>query len=422
MTPRVQKAILIALVTLHVSFYVSALWTNHFQAFYPWGTIHQAEYKFIDYYQIPNGARGFLQNRNIAGNQSPVVVNFNVYHPIATFLIGIPLQLLTPAAGFIVYTLCKLLITAGIAYCLYRRFRNHPSFFPAACVFLGFFAQVVEIGIGQYHCLLTAATYGLLLSLQSSRSIKQSMWFLIGLLVKPVGLLFFPAMFFGRARKACLMGIAIFAALTAVCYRFGLTTIYMMNISGRVFTPLEVFLMTPTLEGILRTLGLPSYGWLTVKGTFAGMILMFQMLRRPSLLIGLFQWVSYSLVCYSLSYDYHYTLLIPFLVLGLLREPAFNGTLAKGVIALCCLPSPFILLKHFNAFFIPDGLGHHVASRLGSVTIESYRVLPVIALNFIVGWHLVRKGVKMLRDRAYLQEVEAALPSEKPSFDLAKGA
>jgi len=358
----VKLGLLGIFVAIHISYYVSALETNHLKAFFPQGTIQNQ--KTLDYYQVPNGAESYFEGGSILGRRRDFPVLPNVYHPAFTLTVGGVLQLWDQEAGFRVYAFAKLIATILLAILVFWRYRCSEHFLAAAFVFFCFFSQAVEIGTGQYHFLLNTSVFLILLFPVHRRyDWMRSGCYLVSLLVKPIGLLWIPTFLVNKQYRATFWALGLYVALTLI---FTLDVqsqgdFYLRNIFVRTNDFFIVDEPTYTINWILSSLNFGTTALRAAKYSAGFALLIYTLVVRPSIFTGTFLWTSYYLLFYIWVFEYHYTSLIPFYALGLLTRPEFQRPWVRVSILLSCFPSPYLLLNRFDLFqgteeLNPDGL------------------------------------------------------------------
>ena len=350
-------ALLAPFLAIHLSFYVSALATNTYKHIYPQGEIQ--DIKTLDYSQVPNGAKTFFEGGQTfipgcwtAGGPRPYPVLTNVYHPIFTLVVGGVFQVFRLDAGFVVFALLKLAITVYFCRLITAKYQTSDHFVFAAVVMLCHFSQSIEIGSGQYHFLLNASIFMFLLSSVEGRSAARlSLWLTLALFVKPLTLLWIPMLLMRRRVWLALVPAGSFVVATVIYYAVTEeTTFYVDNLLAMS----SQLVANPTLPrysipGILTYLVGPEAAHVTkYLALLALLVITYRV--RDSLIVGAFLWICYFLLFYSLVYDYHYTTLIPVLVLGILTRREFQGWIAKLLMILICLPSPLLLFKVLDLF------------------------------------------------------------------------
>ena len=381
---------------VHLSFYASALVTDHLRYLYPQGEIQQI--KTLDYSQVPNGAATFFEGGPTVGVPRDYPVLPNVYHPVFTIVVGGLLQLFSIQAGFTLYALAKLAITVALFSQLKRHYRASPHFLFAAFAMLCHFSQGVEIGSGQYHFLLNVCIYFFLFGIVTHRhQAYLSFWCTVSLFVKPIALLWMPVLLMRKSILVVAFAICLFAGLTGGYYWVSGDERHYLDNLLRQFTTsgVETGLPRYSLIGILWYCGADLTLTQVIKYACAVGLLAVSFRTRDSVLIGLFVWVGYYLLLYRLVFEYQYTSLIPFFVFGVLTHPEFQGRFAKFCIVLACLPPPYALFKMFGLF--PYAAGQWTRdvaavdpsrnlSDTGMFVLMCLKVLPAFALLVYVVW------------------------------------
>ena len=395
-------------VAIHLSYYASALRTDHLLWFFPWDAI-QTE-KTMDYSQIPHAVLEWRQGGNLCGpftmSADYPLVRGNVYHPVFTLLVGLPLQGLSIPAGFAVVTLVKLFITSLLFVDLYRRAGQSRRFVLVAFVWWVFFVQGVEIGSGQYHFFLNTSLYLFLLGIVEERSETWlAGWLLASLLVKPIALLWVPLLMLrGKIRVAVAATLA-FVALTGIgcLFQGGSQYLEMMVRFARLPTDAPAFHreMVFNLQAVVLHLGGGDAAAVFLKyGVGLGLLVLF-FVPRISLFCGLVLATCYYLLFYSGVFEYHYTTLIPFLVLGLLTQRDWRHPFAIACIVGACLPSPYFLFKQLGLFALQPEMAEwlqgidpqRVVTAPGLFLLLVVRVLPAMFLAlFLIARALDQAG------------------------------
>ena len=386
-------------VAIHLSYYVSALGTDHLLWFFPWDAI-QSE-KTMDYSQIPHAVLEWRQGGNLCGEfKLPAdypLLRGNVYHPIFTLLIGFPLQWLSIPVGFVILTLLKLVISTLIFVDLCRRAGQSPRFCLAAFVWWVFFVQGVEIGSGQYHFFLNMCIYFLLLGVLEDRSDTWlTGWLLASLLVKPIALLWVPLLLLRGKVRVAIAGTLGFVTLTGIGCLFQGGDQYLDLLVGFASVPTEPPSfhreMVFNLQAVILHWGGGKAAAVVLKyGVGLGLLVLF-CVPRISLFCGMLLATCYYLLFYSGVFEYHYTTLIPFLVLGLLTQRDLRHPFALICVVGACLPSPYFLYKWFDLFALPPELAEQlqgidpqrVVTASGLFLMLVLRVLPAMFLALFI--------------------------------------
>lgn len=374
-------------VAVHLSYYASALRTDHLLWFFPWDAI-QSE-KTLDYSQIPHAVREWRQGGNLCGQFTmPAdypLLRGNVYHPVFTLLLGFPLQWFSIPTGFVVFSLLKLVISSLLFVDLYRRAGQSPRFALAAFVWWVFFVQSVEIGSGQYHFFLNACIYLFLLGVVEDRSDTWlTGWLLASLLVKPIALIWVPLLLLRGKIRVAVAATLGFAALTGVGCLFQGGSQYLQLLVSFAGLPTEAPAFHREMVFNLQAVVLHWGGGIAAAELLKyvaglGLLALF-FVPRISLFCGLLLATSYYLLFYSGVFEYHYTTLIPFLVLGLLTQRDLRHPFALVCVVVSCLPSPYFLFKSLDLFALQPEL----AEQLQGIDPQRVVIAPGLFLMLVV--------------------------------------
>src|SRR5437764_834855 len=133
LTRKNQILLFIISIVVHLFYYFSAYFTHTLDIFF----VHVTQGQ--DFFQIPNAAYAFLHGGSltgvVAGGQHAYInccgVNNNVYHPLFTLLVGVPLQFFPPWTAFGIWAFVHLLITAGLVPFLWKKFNHHKYLYLA---------------------------------------------------------------------------------------------------------------------------------------------------------------------------------------------------------------------------------------------------------------------------------------------------
>lgn len=402
--PIFRGTLLVLFAAVHLSFYVSVLFTDHLQTFYPRGTIQDE--KTLDYSQIPNGARTFFEGGSIVGAERDYPTLPNVYHPVTTLLLGGLLQLVGIQAGFLLFTLTKLVITALLFHTLHSTYGESPYFLPAAFVFFTFFGHGIDISTGQYHFLLNLFLFLLLYGLLRGKSEWNLSANILGsLLIKPIALLWIPLLVL-RKRYLTLAAVGFFMLLTAAGYFLipgGDFYVKALDVRfvGTTHAPSVTEEVVYNLEAVGMFLTGGSDIVNVVKYVLGVALLGSFFVRRLTIFDGVFFCCCYYLLFYAGVYEYHYTTLVPLFTLGLLTRRWLQSRFAITWIVLACLPSPYFVFKALGWFSIPEEAVSGLPSYIDparTVTAEGFFVLLLVKVVPVLV--LATYGVvRMLRSR-----------------------
>lgn len=377
-------------ITLHLFFYLSSFSTHTLDYFFPWGNVH--EWQGIDFYQVPNGAFSFLHGGKLIGEtinqQAYSFGNTNVYHPFFTLTAGSFLQLFSPHDSFIVLAIIKLILTFYIAVIVYKRFKKHAQIYFAFFIYFTFFPQYLEIWNGQYHFFLALAVFYILWNYTSKNNshIVVGISYFLALLVKPIGVVWIPFLLIKRQWKVLGIGIALFIITTIPFIVTQTGMYYITNIIDRIQNPIGGPPGIFTLDALLRYYAFTKETIMLARYGIFSFLLFVQLRYKPNIFQSFFIWAGYYLLFYDLVFEYHYTILIPFFLLGVLTQKIFQSKKAKALILSFSFPTPFFIFHYFQFYAI-----NHKVTNDGWVILVLFRIIPLIALCGMVILHLFTK-------------------------------
>lgn len=377
-----RYAIFLYAIIIHLFFYISSLKTYTFDYFFSWGNVH--DHQGIDFYQVPNAAYAWLRGGDLIGdvsNMAPYAYgNRNVYHPLFTLLVGLPLQFLSPRIAFYVWFFVHFAVTFLLVYIFLVFFgkKKHSGF--AFLIFLGLFPHYLEIWNGQYHFLLNAGLFFLLLAaLRKQEKAVDGFAYAWCLLVKPIGLLWLPILFLHKRFKTLSIGIGLYILATAPFIVNKTGIYYVQNLIERAKYPIGGPPGIFTLDALLRFWDVSSYAVLFVKLCVVIGLLFIHWKLKLNLFQSFFLWIAFYLLFYDLVFEYHYTILAPILALGIISQKAFQTLFAKIISIFYLFPTPFFIFHFFQIY----SNGQNVTDT-GWVFLVLFRIMPLIALAIFI--------------------------------------
>lgn len=330
---------LILAAALHLTFYISAHRTGWFGIFFDHVTRGQ------DFFQIPNGAKAFLQGGTLVGHPPSGImryaeccgVNDNVYHPLFSLLIGIPLQTLQPWTAFMIWTGIHLLISIGILVYVWHAFRRHPLLVPALTLYLANSYHYYEIQHAQFHFLITAAFIVMFLELHRRGDNYLSGFLLaFSLLVKPVGFLYvIPLLLAGHWRTVGI-GTGLFVASTLPLFAWAPGKYYVDNIidaMGTVYPSYNLMALVRVFPEIHLT------DITFIRNACAVALLVYQIWRKPPVPVILMLWSIFQLLFYSGVYHYYFAMTSGLILVALVTNSLKRSLTSVTAIVLLTLPS-----------------------------------------------------------------------------------
>jgi hypothetical protein len=340
---------------IHIAFFISASGTKWFNYFFSGSSLHLC-CRGMDFYQIPNGAYSYWHGGSLSVTQGTThylygvgfpAVNFNVYHPALTLLLGSFLILFSPAASFYVWMFIKLFVNLALLTYFYISFRQSKYIYLATFLSLINSTQYLEIEISQFQFVLNTALFLMLIALaKNEKSPLGGLFYFLTLISKPIGLLWIPVMFFKRQWKMLLIGLGLFLFTTSTFLYNHSGDYYVNNLWGNFFTPnmagpIQIF----TLDALLRySTPLPDSALTVIKLSCLALVIILSAFKRISLQTGIFLAIAYYLLFYDMTFEYHYTTLIPILAICLVTCPEFQHLSSRICITLISLPNVLFLL------------------------------------------------------------------------------
>ncbi|HXL37964.1 MAG TPA: hypothetical protein VN954_12295 [Ktedonobacteraceae bacterium] len=402
-----HKLIYIGLV-INILFYISAYQTKWFDYFFSGSSLHLC-CRGLDFYQVPNGAYAYLHGGSLSGSLAPGVKaysgeyysNINVYHPLFTLLIGGLFTLFTAANSIYIWMLLKLCITLGLVIYFYRSFKGSRYIHFAIFVMLIDFTQYLEIRISQYQFLFNVFILLLLINLAKNKNapIANGIYFLASLLVKPIGFLWFPLLFFKGQQKALLLGLLLFIVGTGIFVVNKTGDYYTHNLVGHFFAPyytgpIEII----TLDALLRSsVHVPEFVLGLLKMTFLGLTLFLSTLKRIHVVKSFYLTIVCYLLFFDLVYEYYYTSIVVVLAVCLVSCTDFQTKAARILITILSLPGVFFILHFFHVGFVQDQLLGPDPTFLGWQLMVLSRIIPLILLTVLVLWSDILLACRDLR-------------------------
>lgn len=342
---RLQVILFFISIIIYFFYYVSAFFTQTLAPFFVW-----AGTGGMDFFQVPNGAYAFLHGGSLTGSLPTGIapytsgfccgVNFNVYHPLFTFLIGVPLQMLPPKTAMAVWAFMHL-FTMGILLLFFRKkFRFHKYLYLALSILLLFSYQYYEIWLDQYHFLFNFLTILFFYeSITKGDTAKAGIWLFLGLLVKPIGLLWFIPLLLYKRFRTVTVGFGLFVLATCILcvFPFSFGSYYLHNffsVAADARASANLF----ALQWLI-----PSFPMYTLKAVsiLLGIgLFVLQIIKKPKLFTILTLWIGYQLLFYGLVFHYHYTVLAGIICLGILSNMFSPKSFVMIPVAFLTLPAP----------------------------------------------------------------------------------
>lgn len=335
-----QKIIFIISIFIHFFYYISAYFTHTLDIFFEHFTMGQ------DFFQIPNAAYSFLRGGTLTG--SPPLglsaytnccgVNSNVYHPLFTLLIGLPLQLLEPWRAFAAWGFLHFGASVFIVYFFWKRFKNHKYIYLALSFYLLNSYHYYEIQHAQYHFLLSFLTIIFIYEITTQTDTKKaSLWYFLSLLVKPIGLLWAIPLLIYKKYMVLFWGVGLYVlfSLPFILLPFGryfFSNIY--SVMGQIFPTYNLYSLIHVVPIPIDYIKLFSYFSLFCIITIC-------YFKKPPIFTLIFALTSYQLTFYPLTFHYQYSMLAGLFMLGVIFGMIKN-VLGYIAIIFLTIPTPIV--------------------------------------------------------------------------------
>ncbi len=379
---------------INTLFYVSATDTHWFHYFFSGSALHMC-CRGLDFYQVPNGLWSYIHGGSLTGWLPPGVgrysegfpSNYNVYHPLFTILVGSFLVLFKSKDSFYVWMYLKLVCTSAVIIYFYHSFKRSKYLEFALFTMLINSTQYIEITISQYQSVLNFFTFLLLIALATGRKkLPSALYYLVGLITKPIGLLWLPVLLFKKQFTIALVGGSLFVLITLLFTWTHIGTYYSDNLiwhlqATDIGSPIQIITLAALLKAATP---LTEQGISLIKDACLLLIVFFCSLKRVSLFKGIFLSTVYFYLFYDWVYEYHYTTLIPILAICLVMCPEFQTRLARALVLLISLPNAFFILHFFQIGYSHSNPSIPDPDVLGWQIIVLSRIVPLILLSCVV--------------------------------------
>ena len=400
---------------IYLLFFISAVWTGWFDIFFS-GVALNAGAKGSDFYQLPRGAWAFWHGGSLTGDPladgsqyaKQAFAHSNVYHPLFTLTLGSLLMLFDPALSPYIWLWSKLLLSLLVIAYFFWRFRASRYIGFAVFILLANFSIYLELATWQFHSVFNMLLFLFLIALVEKRSaLRNGSWYALGLLVKPVGLLFLPMLLFKGRRRTALLGIGLFALATVLFLFGGVGKYYVQNLvanlsASGVAGPNQIISLAALLHSTTQW---PSFIYQVIEYSALFLVVLLSALRRTHIAKALFLYIAFYLCFSNLVFEYHWSSLANVLAVGIVVSPEFQTRFSRFCILLTCLPSCFILLNYLHIDVKDMGNLGLIPGETAWKWIVVSKLIPlflllvsVLAVNFMptvrpvrAFWHVMRK-------------------------------
>lgn len=343
---------------IYLLFYISVAWTGWLDIFFSGAALHVGA-KGIDFYQLPKGAWAFWHSLSLVGDHLPATspytsqyfANENVYHPFFTIVLGSFLTLFDPARAPYIWLWLKLPISLLVIGYFFWSFRSSKHIGFAVFLLLANFSIYLELAAWQFHFVLNMFVLLFLITLLKKRSIIWTgIYYWLGMLVKPIGLLFLPVLCFKGRWPIALIGLWLFIVSTVVFFIDNVGGYYTNNLLNNLTAsggagPNQIITFSALLHYLTSW---PAIIYQCIQIGLFLIIVFLSSLKRIALVKAIFLYIAYYLCFYNAVFEYQWSTLAYVLAVCVVVCPEFQTGLAKGLILLTCLPDCFVLLAYWH--------------------------------------------------------------------------
>ncbi len=345
-------------LVIYLLFFLSVTWTGWFNVFFSGAALHVGA-KGIDFYQLPNGAWAFWHGGSLTGkplsNGSQYAKHYfsngNVYHPLFTLTLGSLLAQFDPAQSPYIWLWSKLFISLLVIAYFFWSFRLTEYIGFAVFILLANFSIYLELATWQFHFILNMFLLLFLTMLVKRRTVLLSGFvYYLGMLVKPIGLLFVPALLFKGRWKTVLLGTVFFALCTVSFFfcragRYYTDNLLMNFSSSGTLGPNQIITFSALLHYYTHW---PDFVYQAIQNSSLFFVVFLSTLRRTHIAKAIFLYIAYYLCFYEQVFEYQWSSLAYILAVCVVICPEFQTRLSRFCLVLTCLPDCFILLNHLH--------------------------------------------------------------------------
>lgn len=386
-------------ILIHLFFYISIIFTGTLNIFFDHVTPGQ------DFYCIPDAVYAFFHGGDLQGHMPLGLaryaeccsVNANVYHPLFTFLIGIPLQLLSPQSSLNAWIATHLVVTIATLAIIFIYFKHNKYLYLASGLLLLNSYQYYEIQQPQYHFLFGFFTF--LLILNMTRKIQSivlaGIVYYLSLLVKPIGALWVLPLFIAKKYKILIIGIGLFIVSTIPFHFFPFGQYYLNNLSDTTTQTVANY----NIMALLHVFPNAYFFFRYTARAIAVLLIAYQIIYKPSIWKIITLWTCFQLVFYSVTFPYHYSVLAYLIPLGILLNEIKLTNLQKIILFFLTAPTPIV-------FF-------HIAGAPEIIPQEVYTFAAVWSSSFVLLFCavIICEDIKLKQ----LSKIKSALSDYKKS-------
>lgn len=393
-------------LVIYLLFFVSVAQTGWFNLFFSDAALHDGV-KGIDFYQVLRGAWSFWHGSSLVGNQLPAgspweryIINGNVYHPLFTLTLGSWLGFFDLERSPYIWLWIKLPISLLVIGYFFWSFRNSKYINFAVFILLANFSTYLELAAWQFQFVLNMFLLLFFIVVIKKRSYAlNSLLYWLGMLVKPVGLLFVPMLFFKGQWRTALFGIVMFVTSTIVFLQNQTGNYYIDNLRTTITAPKNIGPnQIITLSALLHfSTNWPNPIYQTIQIVALTLVIFLSALKRTPIAKAFFLYVAYYLCFYSLVYEYQWSTLAYIVAVCIVTCPEFQTRVSRFCILLICLPGCFCILNYLHIDIQDQGYLGLIPGETAWKWMTISKLIPLFLLLFSVLWADAKPVFKQMK-------------------------
>lgn len=352
-----QYALIYCGLIIYLLFFISVAQTGWFNVLFSGAALHDGA-KGIDFYQIPKGAWSYWHGGTLVGDHLPTdspwnqyFANGNVYHPLFTLILGSFLTWFDPARSPYIWLWIKLPISLIVIGYFFWSFRTSKYNNFAVFILLVNFSIYLELAAWQFHFVLNMFFLLFFITVIKKRSyVLNGLLYWLGMLVKPVGLLFVPVLCFKGQWRTALLGITLFLVTTFIFLFHQTGNYYTDNLQATLTAtgtggPNQII----TLSALLHfSTNWPSIAYQAIQNGALVIVIFLSALRRTHIAKAFFLYIAYFLCFYTSVFEYQWSTLAYVIAVCIVTCPEFQTRFSRFCILLTCLPDCFFILNRLH--------------------------------------------------------------------------
>jgi hypothetical protein len=344
-------------LVIYLLFFISVARTGWFDIFFSGAALHDGA-KGIDFYQIVKGAWSFWHGGTLVGDHLPArspwnqyFSNGNVYHPLFTLTLGSFLAWFDPARSPYVWLWIKLPVSLLVIGYFFWSFRTSKYINFAVFILLANFSVYLELAAWQFQFVLNMFLLLFFTTIIKKKSyLLNSLLYWLGMLVKPVGLLFVPVLCFKGQWRTALLGVGLFLASTFIFLIHRAGNYYIDNLFA-TFTatgtagPNQIITFSALLHFSTHW---PAIVYQAIQNVTLAMVIFLSALKRIPIAKSFLLYIAYYLCFYSSVFEYQWSTLAYVVAVCIVTCPEFQTRTSRVYILLICLPDCFFILNYLH--------------------------------------------------------------------------